>query len=522
MSTACMVAVLTLLSAGRSPADDEETGSEEEVPNKKEAPPPHAEQAAQAPEPKGNAEQRATEPAPEPPPPPTKEDFDDAIDASLHESSDAPELLEAFIRKAPQTDERRAWAQLHLARALMRLKLEHAAAMILAQIARERANPEVLPEAIAALRDLSAHPHDELLIDEGVFATLDVASLPQSVGSFVVFQQGLKQLRLGRERWANKSFHRLEPKSDEAMRARFFAVMLRVKKRTDVTDKLVLDLTDLAQEPALTRDLRNDVWQSLARLRFERKEYTEALAAYENIQLGELEAGRAALYLEQAWTRYHLGELKAAMGILTTLDAPSFEGDFLPDKYLLRAFIYRDLCQYAAARRAARGVPSGFERTLAAIRERKSLVSDPLLVKAATQAGPAATSLRWLLAVRAEAARVDDASLGNALTKKLTELYALSQAEAARRFRAALEAAVEEKANALLSATEQARLMDYEIGLKLYDRGRGKNPFALPPKPEPEPSAVGVRFAFHGEYWNDELRDYRFEMKNRCAEPVLP
>jgi hypothetical protein len=144
-------------------------------------------------------------------------------------------------------------------------------------------------------------------------------------------------------------------------------------------------------------------------------------------------------------------------------------------------------------------------------------------VKAATQSGPAATSLRFLLAVRAEAARVGSSSLGDPLTQKLDELYALAHAEAARRFRAALEIAVEEKANALLSATEQARLMEYEIGLKLYDRGRGRNPLAaLPPKPEPEPGAAGVRFAFHGEYWNDELREYHFEMKNRCAEPVLP
>ena len=68
----------------------------------------------------------------------------------------------------------------------------------------------------------------------------------------------------------------------------------------------------------------------MARLRYERKDYEGALEAYDMVKLPELDPGRATLYLEEAWTRYKLGELRATIGILTTLDAPSFRDEFLP------------------------------------------------------------------------------------------------------------------------------------------------------------------------------------------------
>jgi hypothetical protein len=70
----------------------------------------------------------------------------------------------------------------------------------------------------------------------------------------------------------------------------------------------------------------------------------------------------------------------------------------------------------------------------------------------------------------------------------------------------------------LLSAVEQARLMDYEIGLKIYERAKDKH---APGGAAAEAAAEGdeLRFRFEGEYWNDELRDYRFEMQDRCGDP---
>jgi hypothetical protein len=42
------------------------------------------------------------------------------------------------------------------------------------------------------------------------------------------------------------------------------------------------------------------------------------------------------------------------------------------------------------------------------------------------------------------------------------------------------------------------------------------------PEEEAALRASEVGFHFDGEYWNDELRDYRFSIKSRCIEESAP
>ena len=62
-----------------------------------------------------------------------------------------------------------------------------------------------------------------------------------------------------------------------------------------------------------------------------------------------------------------------------------FRDEFLPDKYLLRALIYRDLCHYLPAKRAAKELTRRFADSLEAIRERDDLTQDLRLRRAAEQ-----------------------------------------------------------------------------------------------------------------------------------------
>ena len=60
--------------------------------------------------------------------------------------------------------------------------------------------------------------------------------------------------------------------------------------------------------------------------------------------------------------------------------------------------------------------------------------------------------------------------------------------------------------------------MEYEVGLKLYERV--KKGAKLVPLLEEEAARrpKQVAFYFVDEYWNDELRNYRFSLKSRCIE----
>ena len=93
---------------------------------------------------------------------------------------------------------------------------------------------------------------------------------------------------------------------------------------------MIDDFLELSKDEKLTMEARNEARLAVARLRYEKKDYEGALKAYDMVQLPSLDPGRATLYLEEAWTRYNLGQLRAAMGLLTTLDAPTLPGRVPP------------------------------------------------------------------------------------------------------------------------------------------------------------------------------------------------
>ncbi|HZI10281.1 MAG TPA: hypothetical protein VE153_07775, partial [Myxococcus sp.] len=258
---------------------------------------------------------------------------------------------------------------------------------------------------------------------------------------------------------------------------------------------------------------------AVARLRYERKDYPGALEAYNRVKLPELDPGRASLYLEEAWTRYKLGELRSSLCILTTLDAPVFRDEFLPDKYLLRALIFRDLCHYLPAKRAAKELTRRYADSLESVRSREDLTQDVRLRRAANAHGATKRAARFKETLELEGERLGRyaGSFGDRLFTHLTRLYDLSRAEAVRVYEARLAEAVRQEADTLLRAAEQVRLMEYEVGLKLYERVK-KGAKVVAPQDEQLMSPAQVAFRFDGEYWNDELKSYRVRIESRCIE----
>jgi hypothetical protein len=447
--------------------------------------------------------------------------FDDALNDYFagQPKSAAPKLFE-YTENVPSTDENYAWAQYFLARSLIELKLNHAGAVYLARIARERTNPAVLTKALEELQRQTEKPHDEVMIDEQVFGALDLGFLTDDVAGYAHYQQGLVDLRVGNERWATTHFSKLPEGGAEASRAKFAMLVTRLKQaKRDLPKEMVDQFFELAKDEKLTQDARNDAMLAVARLRYEATEYQGALEAYNLVKLGPLEPGRAALYLEEAWTRYQLGQIHIAMGLLTTLDAPSFREEFLPDKFLLKALIYRDLCHYLPAKRSAKELTRKYSDSLEAIRERDDLTKDARLLRAASARGSTQRARAFLESLELEGEQLGRyaGTFGERMFGALTRVYDLSRAEAVRVYQRRLTDSVRVEADKLLRAAEQVRLMEYEVGLKLYERvKKGAKLVALV---EEEPLKNNqVSFKFADEYWNDELRTYRFSLRSRCIE----
>ncbi len=452
-------------------------------------------------------------------PPDTRPLLDEGISAfhAKDARSAAPRLFR-YVRQAPQTDEGYAWGQLFLARSLAELGLRHAASVYLAKIARERTNPDVLPQALQTLRELSEYPHDEVLVDEWVFGTLDVGFLPDGVSAYAHLQQGLLDLRMGYDRWSKGHLAAIPEQTPEAARARFATLVDELGSKTAVSPRTSASFAALAADAKLPLALRNEALLAVARLQYEQGDYPSALKTYKGIQLPPMDAGQSTLYLEEAWTRYQLGELQAALGLLTTLDAPPFRGELSPDKYLLRALIYRDLCHYLPAKRAARELSRRYADSLEAIRTHANLLEDPGLTQAANARGETrrAAAFVTLLELETEALGELAGTFGSDLFAYLSRLYSQSSAEAKRLHHLRLERAVEVEADGLLKAAEQARLLGYEAGLKLYERLHKGGRAA--PEEEELLADRQLAFWFNGEYWSDELRLYKASLPSRCTD----
>lgn len=430
--------------------------------------------------------------------------------------------LHAYVTEAEATDERLGWAQLFLGRALKQLGYTHAAAVTFARIATERTNPDAVAPAVAELKALLALPHDEALIDEGVFGTLDVASLPDETRQLAHYQQGLADLKAGRERWAKAHFDQLPATSPEWARARLAVLVTRTRSAQEIPEKLVAGFDALSKREDAPAAVRRDAQLAVARLRYERHEYAQALEVYRASKPAHLDPGRSALYMEEAWASYRMGDLEAALGMLTTLDAPVFKDELVPDKYLLRAIIYRERCHWLPARRAARELTRRFATTLEAVRERRDLLDDAPLRRAALSRGAAQRAEQFLgqVAHEADALAADRDGLGEAARRWLEEVYGVAVAEATRVRDQRLEVALEREADRLLGAAEQVRLIEYEVGDALYARAK-RSPGKQAPTTAELFGPDDVGFDFSGEYWNDELKDLRVTLEDRCAQELL-
>lgn len=436
---------------------------------------------------------------------------------ALDPPADAPEL-HAWLLEAPSTAPAYAPAMLELAEALDRLGYSVASTAWLSRIILERTDPVVVGQAVARLvHGLDQTHQDELA--ERLLAPLDVAALPDEAARRARLVQGLVDLKAGRLQWAEASFEKLPPGTPEAARAELARLVTRVKRR-EPAERLVGPFAALAASDQAPSDVRLEAQLAVARLRYEAKDFAGALEAYQAAVLPPLAPGRAALYLEEAWANYRLGRTEGALSLLLTLDAPAFALAFLPDRDLLRAQLYLDRCHYLGARGAARALLRRYDSALEAIRQRRALwevssLRDAALARPAV--GRAQATFDRVEAERARLVREGDA-LGGRLARHLADLYASELGEAERVRDARLDAALEALAEQLLDAAEQARVIDYEVGMKLNAQLEVSGA-ALAPTLAERIDPLDVSYRFTGEYWNDELRDYRVTLDDRCEEP---
>jgi hypothetical protein len=290
---------------------------------------------------------------------------------------------------------------------------------------------------------------------------------------------------------------------------------------------------------------RDKAYLQLARLAYAASDDAQATDLYNRVSRNRPE-WLDALF-EASWSRFRTTQDELALGNLLTLHAPFFTNRFFPESFVLKALVFYENCRYADARRAL----AEFEQRYLPLHQ--GLTS--ALSRFSTPQAAAEFLTRGAVAVqsvepgaRDEVARVeqspDIAGTLQAAAQLAREIDSLDQkpfrssalvirlSPAARAARLALlEDAGRKFSSRLDSERAQLReLLGQSLRIAYEIAGREKD---LAASPDGAGSTV-VRhdrqqaqddeelWPFQGEYWRDELGNYRYELGRRCKKPRGP
>ncbi len=503
---------LGLLCVPAAFAQDAASASQEEVAPPSEPPPEEPSTEAVAEAVTEEAEPEAIDP----------EIFDIAVADFYNERyADAAAGFWGYIHLGDASSENYEWAQFFLAESLRKLGFWHAAVQYYYQVAKTRSRPEILPDALNRLESISrVRPFSESLIFEDLLYDSEFGFLPPYLHDWVEYVQGLYDYKNGLIDWAERHFAAIQKNSPYSLRALYVQAVYALKNKKD---DVAIAMFDSVSSSAIDEPtVKNQANLALARLLFDTEHYADALKAYDKVVQRDLTFEQAELLLEKAWTHYFLGNRRKAMGLLHALEAPSYQHYFLPDAFVLRGLILKDLCHFIPAKRVVRSFRFRYQRALDLLHRRVDMRRIASILDAGTQEGTIGRRTAFLKSLESELKLIDtydtfweDVELDTHLRK----IYELEIREQTRLWNIEFKESADESALQLLETEEQVSLLDYELGLDIFKRLKVEGAKRTVEEPLVIPfDSSSVYYEFDTEYWNDELHSYKYFINNRCFE----
>ena len=425
----------------------------------------------------------------------------------------------SFLQESPASVENYGWGQYFLAESLNALGFSYSAMVYYYLVAKTRSQPEVISDALSRLETLAAStPIDEDLLYDNLLYGGDFGILSPAQNSWIMYVQGLYDYQRNFIEWGERHFKEIDKASPFALDAAYVKAVQAVREHrdNDALETLRWILDNKNDAPTA----KNRAQLALARLMFERGQYREAIAAYDQVKQENLSYEQAQILVEKAWSCYYLKDYSRALGLLHALAAPSYELYFFPEMYLLRALIFKDLCHHLAAKNAVRSFRFKFARSLEQLKQRLPMQQIDRIRRASIMEGTLARRTHLLQNLQAEQHRLQNMSgswESAGLTGHLMEQYETAIKQHDFHWRKQFEIVADTVGLRLLDTEEQINILDYEIGLAIYkpadDRVATLESDVLPALPD---RATHNYYEFDGEYWNEELSSYQYYISSRC------
>lgn len=430
------------------------------------------------------------------------------------EYQEAVNLLFTFLSQRTPDETDYEWAEFFFGISLFKLGFSHAAVDTLTHLVIRKPNPKIVNYSLELLEQISrSKPFDRGLL-------LDLALCDQSydfvqgqLADFVHYYQGEYDWEHGLFDWGDDHFSKIRPNTyyfdkylfKRALRAIYAE---QSQEAVDLLKQVIAHCPD--GEP-----LKDDARKTLARLYYEKGKFSDADFMYQQIEMNIVE--QAENLLERAWAHYRMGNSQRAMGLLYSFEAPSFADSFTPEFYILKSFIYKDVCHYQAVMSVLEQFKERYGESIEKIYQRAPPQENQAMLHVLLNKPKIKRYWRFLDLLERES-KACEGYPDVSVKSYLDELYHLKRKQAENAFRLLIRDEYEKMADAMLGFEEEAHLIEYEIGIDMYQRVQDYH-YSETSSEEADtkkPADGKAVYAFQGEFWNDELDDYEVELPNKC------
>jgi hypothetical protein len=446
----------------------------------------------------------------------TRQFFLDGYDHYAHRRyGKALEALFGFLGRKTTDDQDYEWAEFFFGISLKRLGFSHAAVDSLIHVVTRKPNPKIVSYSLEVLEAVSRElPFDrDMLINRGL-CDQSYGFVDKHINDFVHYYQGEFDWEHGLFEWGDEHFAQIEEDSYYHNKYLFKRALREIS--ADQIDSASTTLKEILRKLSDGNRLKDDVRKTLARLYYEQGKFSQADFLYQQIEMNIVE--QAQNLLERSWAHYRMGNLERAMGLLYSFEAPSYRNSFTPEFYILKSFIYKDVCHYKTAMMVLDQFKVRYGEALENIYGRGAIEDNQAMLLVILNKPWVKRIWSFLELLESEQSRL--ARISNPeLSAYLDNLYSLKRKQYEQRFRLLVRDEYEKMANEMLRFEEEAHLMEYEIGTDMYQRisaisyKEGKNKTA---NADSDEATIKAIYNFQGEFWNDELDDYKVVLPNKC------
>jgi len=416
----------------------------------------------------------------------------------------------AYTPDAPDYE----WAEFFLGVSLMKLGYTHAASDILARLVSRKPNPRIVEYSMEIFETLSrTQPFDSDLIITQTVCDQEFGYAEGNLSDFINYHQGVYDWEHGFMSWGDEHFARIKPGTYYHYKYLNQKALLKIYQNKP--EEAVPLLEQMLSSACTDEPLKDEARRTLARLLYEQGKFTESDRLYQAIEENIL--AQSQNLLERAWAHYRLGNPEKAMGLLYAFEAPSFRNSLTPEYYMLKSFIYKDVCHYQSALEVVDEFKGHYGASLTGIYRRGKMSENNELLLLLLNRKSIKQTWDFIGLLEKERSRCADFKGGGTdeFFTYLDGIYALKIQQSTSRLKAQIEPEYEKYADALLQYEEEAHLMAYEIGLDMYQRVNQYH-YAQDEKPDRNTSQGIVVYPFQGEFWNDELAALKVVLPNKC------